>query len=219
MAPTRVYHEILVAASEHPYKSESAPLPLGNDPVRPSALVSDGLNMFSQFPFDETLREAWATCVESASDCLALKGFSMARTQLADGVSVDIYNLHMEAGGTPEDDASRDMAVDQLVAFMLEHSQGEAIIVGGDFNLHTDSEPAGSQFARLLDEADLHDVCTELDCERPGSIDKFLFRSSDSVTIEAQSWRLETDVFVSDMDEPLSDHDPLAVRFAWSLAD
>jgi endonuclease/exonuclease/phosphatase family metal-dependent hydrolase len=176
--------------------------------------------MFSIFPFDETARLRWPSCVDvEGNDCLAIKGFSLTHMQLAAGATVHVYNLHMDAGGTPEDDDARDLGIDALLDVIAEMSDGAALIVAGDFNLHTDREPASTQFARLLDAAGLQDACTERDCERPGSIDKFLFRSSDAVTIEAQSWRLETDVFVSDMDEPLSDHDPLAVRFAWAAAD
>jgi endonuclease/exonuclease/phosphatase family metal-dependent hydrolase len=215
-APLRVYHEILVAASEHPHKSEPAEAPWGMDPERPDALLGDGLNMFSDFPFGETIRVRWSTCVTSAADCLALKGFSMTRMQLARGVEIDVYNLHMEAGGTPEDDAARDGGIDQLVSFMAEHSAARAILMGGDFNLHTDEEPAGSQFARLLDETGLRDACTELECDRPGWIDKFVFRSDATVTLRPEHLRFETDVFVSDEGDALSDHDPLAVRFAWS---
>jgi hypothetical protein len=66
--------------------------------------------------------------------------------------------------------------------------------------------------------AELTDACTELQCAEPGSIDKFLFRSSTSVELRAESWQRETDVFVSDLGEALSDHPPIAVRFAWSAA-
>jgi endonuclease/exonuclease/phosphatase family metal-dependent hydrolase len=214
--PLRVYHEILVEASEHPHKSVPADVPWMSDPERPEALLGDGLNMFSDFPFGETTRVRWPTCVETASDCLALKGFSVTRMELDDGESVDVYNLHMEAGGSPEDDAARDQDIDLLVEFMADFSEGAAVIVGGDFNLHTDREPAATQFARLLDEADLQDACTVQECDRPGSIDKFLFRSSDALELGVESLRFETDVFVSDDGVPLSDHDPLAVRFAWS---
>ena len=214
--PLRVYHELLVEVSEHPYKSVPAEVPWGTDSDRPDALLGDGLNMFSDFPFGETTRVRWPTCVETASDCLALKGFSATRMELADGVSVDVYNLHMEAGGSPEDDAARDAGIDLLVDFIADFSNGTAVIVGGDFNLHTDGEPAATQFARLLEEAGLQDACTVHECDRPGSIDKFLFRSSDALELSAESFSFETDVFVSDAGEPLSDHDPLAVRFAWS---
>jgi cysteine-rich repeat protein len=221
LAPLRVYHELLVADAHHPYKSEPAPLPVGNDPNRPSALVSDGLNRFSQFHFDPVVREAWTSCFgvsDNGADCLAFKGFSVARTTLAAGVMVDIYNLHMEAGNAPEDVQVRDESVTQLSAFLNAFSVGEAVIMGGDFNLNSDTEPAASQFQTLLSNTGLTDVCAFLACPEPGRIDKFLFRSSDTLTLTPTSWNFETDVFVTDDDQPLSDHDALAVRFDWAVA-
>jgi len=219
LAPLRVYHELLVADADHPYKSDPAPAPLGLDPNRPSALVSDGLNRFSQFPFDPATRAAWEGCfgeLDNGADCLAQKGFSVARTTLATGVTLDIYNLHMEAGNGPEDEQVRDDGVTQLSDFLNAFSAGEAIIVGGDFNLHSDEEPDSTQFQRLLSETGLIDVCDFLGCPEPGRIDKFLFRSNDSLTLTPRSWNFETDVFVTDDEQPLSDHEALAVRFEWS---
>jgi hypothetical protein len=216
VAPLRVYHEILVAASDHEYKTEAAGQPLGSDPTRPTALLSDGLNVFSRFPLGETTRVAWRTCVDSDSDCLAFKGFSMTTAQLADGLPVHVYDLHGEAGDTPADHTARDADIDQLLAFMNQHSRDVAIVMGGDFNLHTDREPAATQFARLLATGELKDACTELNCEFPGSIDKLLFRSSEAVELTADSWSRERDKFVSDTGQALSDHTPVAVRFVWT---
>jgi hypothetical protein len=217
LAPTRVYHEILEAGSLHPFHSVSAPLPLGEDPLRPAALVSDGLNQFASFPFEDVVRERWETCHASAADCLALKGFSMARTTLAPGVTVDVYDLHMEAGGDPEDEVARNLGVTQLSSFIQATSAGRPVIVGGDFNLHTDEEPDATQYQRLLDETGLSDVCAALVCPEPGRIDKFAFRSGGAVTLAPLSWRFETDVFVREGGEPLSDHEALAVRFEWEV--
>ena len=218
LAPLRVYHEILEAASTHPFKSFSMPLPLGNDPRRPSALVADGLNQFSRFPFGEITRVMWEGCDNSAADCLALKGFTMTRTTFAPGVTVDVYDLHGEAGGTPNDEVLRDAGITQLSNFIQANSAGHPVIVGGDFNLHTNEEPDSTQFNRLLSETGLVDVCAALGCPQPGRIDKFLFRSSDDLTLTPLSWRFETDVFMRSDGEPLSDHDALAVRFGWTLA-
>ncbi len=189
--------------------------PLGNDPSRPSALLGDGLNIFSQFELGDTKRVAWSTCVDTASDCLAFKGFSMTPARLADGTVVHLYDLHMEAGSSVADDTARDKGIDQLLAFLTANSQGQAVIIGGDFNLETDAEPAKSQLMRLLQSGGLRDACTELACPSPGNIDKILYRSSDRVTFEAKSWRLEADVFVTAGGMPLSDHPPLAVRIAY----
>lgn len=217
LAPLRVYHEILVAGSLHPYRSEPAPQPIGTDPRRPSAVVSDGLNVFSDFPFTSVAREMWNGCWASAADCLSQKGFMVARTTFAPGVTVDVYDLHMEAGGDPEDDALRDQAVTQLAAFVNAFSAGRPVIVGGDFNLHTNGEPDASQFQRLLAETGLTDVCAALACPEPGRIDKFLFRGSAGLALTPLSWHFETDVFQTPGGEPLSDHDPLAVRFRWAV--
>ena len=216
LAPLRVYHEILVAASTHPYKTEAAAQPFGADPSRPTALLSDGLNVFSRFPLGDTTRVAWTTCVDTASDCLAFKGFSMTTGELADGAPIHVYNLHGEAGGSEADDEARDRGITQMLAFMEENSAGQAVIVGGDFNLHTEEEPAKSQFARLLAEGSLKDACTELSCEDPGSIDKILFRGNERLELSAESWSRETDKFVT-MGEQLSDHPPIAVRMRWQL--
>jgi hypothetical protein len=220
LAPLRGYHEILVATADHPYKTVPGDQPFGEDSRRPSALLCDGLNVFSRYPLaDTTTHVMWSTCVETASDCLALKGFSMTEAEIEPGLPVHLYNLHMEAGSSAPDDVARDGGIDQLIAFIGERSQETAIIVGGDFNLHTEREPAATQFARLLAESGLSDACTELDCEDAGSIDKLLFRSSDLIELRAEHWARESDVFVSDMGEPLSDHPPIAVRFAWSRRD
>ena len=129
--PLRVYHELLVADADHPYKSDPAPAPLGTDPNRPSALVSDGLNRFSQFPFDPVIREAWEGCFgefDNGADCLAQKGFSVARTTLAAGVTLDIYNLHMEAGNGPEDEQVRDDGVTLLLRALPQESSSKTRI-------------------------------------------------------------------------------------------
>lgn len=211
----RVYHEILVAGASHPYKSEPAPLPLGSDPRRPSALVSDGLNVFSIHPFEPLVREMWSDCDASAADCLSQKGFAVTRTTIAPGVEVDVYDLHMEAGGTRRDEELRDLAVSQLRDFIARYSAGRAVIVGGDFNLHTDEEPDASQYRRLLEETGLVDACEATGCDDFGRIDKFAYRSGGGVSLRALSWRLEDDVFVTAGGAPLSDHEAVAVRFAW----
>jgi hypothetical protein len=212
----RVFHEVLAAGANHPYKSVPAPLPLYGDPERPTALVSDGLNRFSRFPFDEVIRQRWRDCDNSAADCLSLKGFSVARTRFAPGVCIDVYNLHMEAGSTARDHQLRLEGALQLAAFMREHSAGKAVIVGGDFNLHSNREPDATTFQRLLMETGLTDVCAARNCPEPGRIDKFLFRGGAGVEVRPLSWRFETDVFVAPTGEALSDHDALAVRFEWT---
>ena len=213
-APLRCYHELLVATARHRYKTPAAPQPFGNDPRRPSALLADGLNVFSKFPLLTTERVPWEQCVNTFHDCYALKGFSMTPLQLAPGLSIHVYNLHMEAGWSEADDAARDAAIDQLLAYIDRHSRGEALIVGGDFNLRGDRERTIAQLAKLRDGAGLSDACVR--CERPRNVDKLLYRGNENIRLEADSWRLDSAVFRDDSGDALSDHAPLAVRFKWS---
>lgn len=218
------YHDDLVAEVDHEHRSTPATPPLGSDPRRPEALVADGLNRMSRFPFGEVTRQMWDDCFGGldtsdggAADCASQKGFSVARTELAPGVEVDVYNLHAEAGGTPRDEELSAADFEQLAAFLDDHSAGRAVIVGGDFNLHTDEEPDRSIFDEFLAATGLSDVCEAVDCgDDADEIDKFVFRGGGGVEIEALDHRFEREKFRRADGEPLSDHDALAVTFAWS---
>jgi endonuclease/exonuclease/phosphatase (EEP) superfamily protein YafD len=127
--------------------------------------------------------------------------------------AVHVYNLHVEAGWSRADDDARAVAIDQLIAFIDQHSHGEAVIVGGDFNLR-DPKLAKSTLAKLRERAGLRDACA--DCERPHHVDKLLYRGGTLVQLDAETWRLESSVFRSQRGEPLSDHTPVSARFRWS---
>jgi hypothetical protein len=219
------YHDDLIAEVDHEHVSTPAPPPLGTDPRRPEALVADGLNRMSRFPFGEITREMWSGCFGSldtsdggAADCPSQKGFSVATTELAPGVEVDVYNLHAEAGSTPRDLEESAADFEQLAEFLRENSDGRAVIVGGDFNLHTDEEPDGGVFDRFLDATELSDACDAVDCgDDADQIDKFAFRSGGGVRLDALDHRFEREKFQRADGEPLSDHDALTVTFAWSV--
>ncbi|MGI9600308.1 MAG: M28 family peptidase [Acidimicrobiales bacterium] len=222
LAPLRVYHEILEAASTHSFMSVPLDQPVGTDPLRPSAQLSDGLNRFSDAASTPVTRQRWTECVglvDSASDCLALKGFSHAVLTLAPGVEVDVYNLHAEAGGSAEDERVRAQGIDELVAYIQTHSVGRPLIVGGDFNLHGDDPVDAAVYATFTAGTGLVDACSHLGCPDTDAIDRFFFRSSAGLTIEPTSWQFETGTFVDGGGQPLSDHDPLHVQFDWSVPE
>lgn len=159
-----------------------------------------------------------------ASDCGALKGFSVATITLAPGAEVDVYNLHADAGSGADDIAARQANFEQLATFIDQRSAGRAVIVGGDTNLKIDDDrperAVDAQVWSSFQEATgVLDVCRTLDCGADDAvIDKFAFRSSDAVTLAATSHRFERDVFQDAAGDPLSDHDALAVDFTWELA-
>jgi hypothetical protein len=224
--PFDFYHDDLISQVDHPYLSTPASPPLGTDPTRPTALIADGLNRLSRFSFGDITRVRWTNCFGGAdtsdggaADCLAQKGFEVARTTFADGVEVDVYNLHGEAGGTALDEEYRAEDYVLLADFMATYSAGRAVIVGGDFNLHTDEEPDSTVYDTFLGETGLIDVCEVVECgDDADQIDKFAFRSGGGIDVTPLSHRFEREKFQRSDGEPLSDHDALAVTFEWTAA-
>ncbi len=200
------YHEELIAEAEHPYQSERS-----GDGVND---LGDGLNRFSETAFGPHDRITWKACYgqfSNGSDCLAKKGFTVAEHELAPGLVVDVYNLHMDAGRDPEDIAARAEQAEQLAATIADRSAGKAIIIGGDTNMKAEDEV---YLQGLIDAAGLTDSCRALSCGEELRIDRVLYRSSDALGIVAESWALDP-VFVDAVGVDLSDHEAVAVTLRW----
>lgn len=83
------YHATLYANDNHTYRT----------PTSGGALFGSGLNTMSNFDWVDFERTKWATCSDaSGSDCLTPKGFTFMRVKVSEGVWVDCYNLHADAG-------------------------------------------------------------------------------------------------------------------------
>lgn len=206
------YHDVLLTDVEHPNISEPSPA----DPAKMG--IGDGLNRFSQTPFGDLERQQWYAChgmLDCSSDCLGRKGWSFARHTLADGVEVDVYNLHMEAGGCPEDIEIRTQATMNLAAAIAERSEGRALVVAGDFNLRATDPEDVTPLENIVNGAGLTDVCDALDCgdER---IDHIMIRNGASVTLDPLMWWIPEEFVDARTGEPLSDHLPVAARLSWT---
>ncbi|HMG40408.1 MAG TPA: endonuclease/exonuclease/phosphatase family protein [Acidimicrobiales bacterium] len=226
------YHEQLRAQATHPHRSARWPGPAaaGIDPaVRPAPFVGDGLGVLSRPEFAGETRVAWRDCFGAAdtsdggaADCLAGKGFSVVRMTLAPDLTVDVYNLHGEAGGTDLDQQLQEDDFVQLAAYIQSHSAGRAVILAGDTNLHTNSDhPDGHNgadtraWAQFLGATGLTDACVAVGCPDVSSIDKVAFRSGGGVTLTATSHDFPRARFRDPQGNDLSDHPPLVVGFHW----
>jgi hypothetical protein len=225
------FHSVLAAQATHPYQSMPAPWPLGlpllpaPGGARPKGYLSDGLNEFSRFELRDVTRVAWTGCFggintsdNGAADCLATKGFTVATHVFASGAEADVYTLHAEAGSTAQDQMLSEADYKQLGAYIVMHSASRAVILGGDTNLHVDTEPADAIAWRdLLTTTGLADVCDVLACGADATlIDKFAFRNGGGIRIDALTHHFEREKFVRPDGAPLSDHLALAVRFRWT---
>ncbi|MBE8518614.1 endonuclease [Amycolatopsis sp. H6(2020)] len=220
------YHAKLYAADNHPYRT----------PTSGGAGIGSGLNTLSSLPYDtdDFERVRWTSCQIDSGDCLTPKGFTFMRVRLAEGVYVDFYNAHTNAGTNDGDEASRASNLAQLTAFIKSHSAGNAVVVMGDTN--TRYTRAADTIAQFGADNGLTDAWVKLVrggvAPAPGSpdlvcnqqaptndceiVDKVLYRSSKLVSLDATFYNNEHAKFLDDQGRMLSDHDPITVRFTWT---
>ena len=221
------YHANLYAADTHPYRT----------PTSGGAGIGSGLNSLSNYAYDadDFERVHWNSCQIDSGDCLTPKGFTFMRERLAEGVYVDFYNIHTNAGTNSGDLSSRADNLSQLSSFIASHSAGNAVVVMGDSNTRytrtgdtilsfaqsnglTDAwvqlerggvPPAIGTDALVCDEDAITDTCEV--------VDKVLYRSSKFVTLNATAYHNEHAGFLETSSGlMLSDHDPISVKFSWS---
>ncbi|MER5436135.1 jacalin-like lectin [Streptomyces sp. NPDC002588] len=217
------YHAALYAGDNHPYRTATSG----------GAGIGDGLNTLSDFPFDDFERVRWNDC--TGTNCLTPKGFTLARVRLAEGVFVDLYNVHTNADDTDDALAARRANVEQLSDFIQANSSGNAVIVMGDTN--TRYTRAGDNIRTLADENGLTDAWVQLvkggtrptqgtdallcpttqppnDCE---VVDKVFYRGSKLLSLSATRYNNEWASFLDSAGGNLSDHFPHTVGFSYTL--
>ncbi|MDL2080328.1 jacalin-like lectin [Streptomyces sp. GXMU-J15] len=217
------YHASLYANDTHPYRT----------PTSGGAGFGDGLNTLSDFVFEDFQRVRWNDC--TGTNCLTPKGFSLARVRLAEGVFVDLYNVHTNADTDDAALAARRANIEQLSAFVRANSAGNAVIVMGDTNTRYTRE--GDNIRTLLAENGLRDPWVDLvrggaapapgseplvcDAEAPTDdcevVDKVLYRGSGLVSLDATRYANEWASFLRSDGEHLSDHFPHTVGFSYTL--
>lgn len=213
------YHQDLRSRATHQYISEPDCdlFSLGSN-VSASGLhclisLGDGLNTFSRLPFKNFQRITWSRCnghFTAASDCLTPKGFSFAEHEVAQNKFIHIYNLHQEAGSSPDDNEARQNNFQQLARFINTHSRNAAIIVAGDMNSWYHE---GTLKPDLINKTNLKDSWIELRAASDESIDKIFFRSSNDILITPLEHHLEKTRFRTHNGLQLSDHYPVSAKF------
>lgn len=200
-----------------------------------AALFGDGLNSFSKYPMHSLSRIAWRAC--AGMDCLTPKGFSKIRVQIAQSVFVDVYNVHMTSGVTPQAIRARRDNFEQLTAYIATKSIGLPLIVMGDFNAfhaYTDdvvsafmeenrmddtwvlsqnagTTPVASSHFLIPDKLHIDDAVE--------SLDKVMYRGTDKVQFHPVRYHVEKELFQSERNRPLSDHLAVSAELFWCCND
>lgn len=217
------YHAALYANDNHVYRT----------PTSGGVLLGDGLNTLSKFPYSDFLRVKWNSC--NGTDCLTPKGFTFSRIRIDEGVYVDFYNAHPNAGTATADLSARRSNITQLSQFITQNSVGNAVIVMGDLNCRYTR--TGDNIRELITNNELTDTwiqlirngnipalgSTDLVCQFPNMtnpcevVDKIFYRDSKFIDFTPTYYQLDNPDFVTDDNQPLSDHFPLLTNFSWSL--
>lgn len=83
------YHAYIYATDDHPYRTATSG----------GAGIGSGLNTLANFDWIDFTRVKWETCSDASSDdCLTPKGFTFMRAIIDEGIYIDFYNLHADAG-------------------------------------------------------------------------------------------------------------------------
>lgn len=213
---------------------------------------TDGLNLLWKNSLQVT-GEKWVAWEENYSsgiagtgngaDTMINKGFRYYQATLADGVSVDVYTLHMDADSDAEDIAARESQLRQLVSAIKASDNKNPIIIMGDTNsrytreqlqtLLIDGINADSRFtiqdawvekawngvypAYGSEALVAKDKGGTYDYPQAEIVDKvFYINNTDSdVTLTCNSYTVETS-FVSESGTPLADHWPVVVEFGYT---
>lgn len=217
------YHASLYANDTHPYRTATSG----------GAAFGDGLNTLSDHPFEDFERVRWNDC--TGTNCLTPKGFTLARVRLAEGVFVDLYNVHTNADSDDAALAARRANIEQLSDFIQANSAGNAVIVMGDTN--TRYTRTGDNIRTLVAENGLTDAWVQLvkggtppaaggdallcdttapadDCE---VVDKVLYRGGELLSLSATRYHNDWAKFLREDGEHLSDHFPHTVGFSYTL--
>ncbi|WP_405626773.1 jacalin-like lectin [Streptomyces sp. NBC_00016] len=217
------YHAALYAGDNHPYRTATSG----------GAAIGDGLNTLSDYAFEDFERVRWNNC--TGTNCLTPKGFTLARVRLAEGVFVDLYNVHTNADDSDDALAARRANIEQLSDFIQANSSGNAVLVMGDTN--TRYTRAGDNIRTLADENGLTDAWVQRvkggtrptqgtdallcpttaptnDCE---VVDKVFYRGSKLLSLNATRYNNEWASFLDSAGGNLSDHFPHTVDFSYTL--
>ncbi|RLN51765.1 hypothetical protein BBP00_00009813 [Phytophthora kernoviae] len=210
------YHAALYSENKHEHRTPtSGGVPFGS-----------GLNTLSHYPFTNTTnleRTKWNDCSNyDNADCMTPKGFTFVEIQLADGVTIDVYNLHTDAGVTDADQKARASNLAQVSDFITANSADNAVIVMGDTNTrYTRKRDTIREFIegqKLTDgwvesvrkgvppekgaEAIKCETATmSNDCE---VVDKIMYRGNNYITLTLDKWNNENAAFMGSDDLHLS---------------
>jgi len=205
-------HSALAGAmTAYPYRTYSS----GNVPL------GDGLSIFSKYPVYNVKHTRWERSygvLSGSTDRLARKGVLLSVIEIGDGLTIDFYVLHAEAGGDKKSALARSDNFRQLAEMINERGQDRAIIIAGDFNAALAWRTEHGLMENLIEPTGLKDcwaeTCNNGDYTYDGgagwnpslyeTVDRVMFISGGGIQLKAES--VEYLWIVNEKNETFTDH-------------
>lgn len=202
-------HALLLAQVDQPMRRRFA------DKL-PQRVYGSGLTTLARAKVLSTREVHFTTfhgVVGAGADGLASKGFQVTRLELAAGVELDVYNSHLDAGGSAGDSQARAAQVAQITSSLQGFSGGRAVLFLGDTNLKARRTRDAAILKRWQEATGLRCACLAVRETCCGRIDRVLVRSGVGLRLEARAWKVLE--WRDAQGRALSDHAPIRVRLRW----
>ncbi|MBR5426878.1 MAG: hypothetical protein IK118_00905 [Clostridia bacterium] len=192
-----------------------------------------GLNVYSKYKIYNVERVKWRFeygTVSGSMDALSNKGFIYALVEFAEGVYINVINVHMDAGYDAFSVLARADNFKQLAAYINENlNDGRPLIVQGDFNFKFKRELKDDMYENLLVPTGMKDVWAELsgngvyDAASPDfvrtaagdDLDRIIWRSGDYMELTPVSKTVPP--LTGENGERYTDHNPMLTEFEYTI--
>ena len=196
------------------------------------APLGDGLNAFSKYPLYNVNRTKWNNSygvISGSTDRLAQKGILSTVIEIADGVLIDFYVIHVEAGGDAKSSAARADNYRQLAEMINTRAFDRPIIVVGDYNAGFVRRAADGLFDYLIKPTGLKDCWAEIHNNGDyiyddggewnptlyETVDRVMFKSGGGVELDAKT--LQYIQYVDEQGKTFTDHIATKVRIDYTV--
>lgn len=199
------------ALTDFPYQT----LPNGRVPL------GSGLTAFSKFPVYNVTHTRWEQSygvLTGSTDRLAQKGILSTVIEIEDGVFIDFYVVHVEAGGDQNSSLARMDNFRQLAAMLNARVDDRAAIIVGDYNAGFVRRGDDGIYENLILPAGLKDCWAEI-CNNGNyiyndgigwnptqgeSVDRVMYKSGGGVELSAAAF--EYIVYTNEKGQTYTDH-------------
>jgi len=176
-----------------------------------------GLTIISNLKKDWQLEinsEAFNSCsgwLGGLNDCLASKGFQLARMQTPSGKYVFILNTHLDAGRSTSDRKVRAEQLNHILVKLKQVISDEALIVAGDLNLRWNDSEDRVLLENFISDLSLTDSLREIQSAGGWPIlDYILYRNGQTTSLQVLEVGEDPDFQYEN--GPLSDHPALFIK-------